>query len=78
MQIKVIGIKKVNYISKKTGKPVEGTQLFYNYKANDVEGCACDKLYLYKDFPNAEKIQVGKNYDVYFNQFGKPDLIAEV
>ena len=49
MKIKVIGKQKVDYISKKTGKHVEGTNLHSYFQDKNTEGYAVKAFYFPKD-----------------------------
>lgn len=77
MTIKVIGIKKVDYINKQ-GRHVEGSELHCSFPANNVDGLCVDKFYMTSGFPNLDKVKIGKEYNIYFNQYGKPDFLTEV
>ena len=76
MKIKVIGKQKVDYISKKTGKHVEGTNLHSYFKDKNTEGYAVKAFYFTKDWPNIDNVKVNSDYEIYFNQFGSVDFLV--
>lgn len=45
----VIGVRKAEGISKKTGKPFSGYIVFYQYEQGDVTGKACDNVFVSAD-----------------------------
>ena len=70
MKIKVYGKVHREGTNKKTGKPYNFNQIHYLGKAPDVEGQTAETLFLDPvDFP-LDKIEVGREYDVEFNQRG--------
>lgn len=76
MKVKVIGIQKIDYVSKKTNRHVVGINLHVCYSDTRTEGYSVDKFYLPADFPNVQKVKVNHEIEVYFNQFGKVDFLA--
>ncbi len=70
----IVGIKKVDYVSKKTGKHVQGFTLFMEHERKDVVGTACEEVYV-----SNERIshvpQVGDFCDVYYNKFGSVESV---
>ena len=77
MKVKVIGIKKVDYINK-SGRHVEGEEIHCCFEAQNVQGLCVDKFYFNIGFPNLDKVKTGKEFNIYFNQFGKPDFLTEI
>lgn len=71
----VTGIKKVDYVSKKTGRPVKGYTLWLSYERQDVDGFACDEVYV-----SIERIsevpQLGDLVNVYYNRFGSVESVV--
>lgn len=71
----VIGIKKVDYVSRKTNRPVNGYSLWLEYERKDVEGVAVDEVYV-----SNERISVvpllGDMCDVYYNKFGSVESVV--
>lgn len=43
---RVIGIKNLDYESKKTGRRVQGVNLYCTYENSAVDGLACESIYL--------------------------------
>lgn len=75
MRVNVIGIQKFDYESRKTGKHVVGTKLFYTFENSKVNGLECADAYIsgVLDFPDPPCFA-----DVYFNKFGGVDIINPV
>ena len=70
MRIKVYGKSHLEGIAKKTGNPYNFNQVHYLGKARNVEGQAALTLALDpRDYP-IDRIEVGKEYDVEFDQRG--------
>lgn len=70
----VIGIKKINYTSKKTGQVVQGTELHCSFDDKNVLGAAVDKFYipLRVDISN---VQIGDIVNILFNRHGSVDFV---
>ena len=70
MRIKVYGKSHLEGIAKKTGNPYNFNQVHYLGKARNVEGQAALTLALDpREYP-IDRIEVGKEYDVEFDQRG--------
>ncbi len=76
MQYNFIGKKRVDYVSKKTGKQVLGWNLFVTREDQQTEGLLAEQLYV----PDAFRINVpvGSTVEVYFNRFGGVDSFTAV
>lgn len=70
----IVGIKKVDYVSKRTGKPVQGFSLFMEYGRKDVEGTACEEVYVSNERISAVP-KVGDLCEVYYNRFGSVESV---
>lgn len=70
MKIKVYGKAHREGTNKKTGKPYNFNQIHYLGKAHDVEGQTAETLFLDPEEYPFDGIQVGKEYNVEFNQRG--------
>lgn len=68
---KIIGIKRVNGINKKTGVPYTGTNLYTTYEMQDTEGVRCADFYL-PGTCDCSCLALGDEIDILFNQFRKP------
>lgn len=70
MRIKVYGKAHLEGVAKKTGNPYNFNQVHYLGKARGVEGLAAQTLALDpKDYPLGS-IEVGREYDVEFDNRG--------
>lgn len=76
MIIKVVGKNtNVSFDTKdRNGQPlhIQGTSVFYLRERRGVEGYASDKCFVSRGVE--DPFQVGKDYEVYFNEYGKIDL----
>lgn len=57
--VTVVGIKSVDYTSRKTGRPVHGSEIHYEYEDTRVAGIAVDHDYIAGD--GAAGVSVGDN-----------------
>lgn len=77
MIYKVVGIKNVDYVSKKTGRNVQGTELHVLYNDNNVSGKAVDKIYCSKNIV-LKDVHIDCEIDVFYNKFGQVDFIQNI
>lgn len=71
----IMGVKKVDYVSKKTGRQVDGFSLWISYERKDVKGLACDNVFVSSDRISSAP-QVGVLCDVYYNRFGSVESVV--
>lgn len=71
MVYEVIGLEDVNYISKKTGKPVTGKKLHLTYDSEKVLGCAVESVFVNKEV--YEDVKAGDKIELFYNKFGQVD-----
>lgn len=74
--MKVVGYRNVSYTSKKTGKEVNGVEIYGTYPSNNVVGEATGKEFLSQyiiEKHNGILPDVGDEFDVSFNRFGQID-----
>ena len=70
MKIKVYGKSHMEGTSKKTGKPYNLNQIHYLGKARNVEGLAALTLFLDAIEYPISTINLNKQYEVEFDQYG--------
>ena len=74
----VLGIETGDYVSKKTGQPVRGTNLHCTYPTDPdnkkIQGDRVERLYV-PERVRVDGIQLGDNVEVYFNRFGSVDSV---
>lgn len=77
MKYNVLGIEKVDYVSKKTGQPVRGTNLHCSQVENPdhVDGIRVERLYV-PERVHLGGLSVGDDVDVYFNRYGSVDTVS--
>lgn len=71
----IIGIKDVDYISKRTNKPVVGFSLWVKYERKDVEGVCVDNIYVPVE-RISDKPTLGDFVDIYYNKFGSVESVV--
>lgn len=79
--VKVLGKEKVDYVSKKTGKPVIGISLHCVFETHheDFEGMRVDVLFISTRNPMYEQclaIPVGSEISVSYNRFGNVESVS--
>lgn len=75
----VIGIEHRSYVSKKTGKNVEGYNLFLSQEVNDKNllGVRCCSEWLPPDL-YSDEIEVGSVVSLGYNRFGRVAFVTVV
>lgn len=76
-KFKVIGIEHRSYVSKKTGKEVEGYNLYLSQETNDsnVIGVRCFSEWLQPDMCS-DDIVVGCEVSLSYNRFGRVNGVS--
>lgn len=77
---KIVGIESVNYVSKKTGRPVVGSKLYLitdDVKQNLV-GHSTTEIFVSAQIQGLPVLTVNDNVQIYFNQFGSVQSIENV
>ena len=73
----VVGIQKINYVSKKTGSPVVGTRLHCTTPFNETDsfsGCGVDSFYCSNQV-DLTGVTVGSDVEIFFNRFGSVSAV---
>jgi len=78
MKINVIGKARFQGTSKKTNKPYDFIQVYYNGPARNVEGLAAMNVSLDPSVVPYETITVPGDYNVEFDNRGYPVVFAPV
>lgn len=68
MKCEFVGKRRVDYVSKKTGRQVLGWNLYVTHEDGQTEGVMAESLYV----PDSFRVlaQVGDTVDVTFNRYG--------
>lgn len=76
MKVKIIGIEKLDYPSRKTGRQVKGTNLHctMDTNRNDVVGLLVSKQYC-KETLDCSAFAIGDEVELFFNQWGSVEFI---
>lgn len=75
--MQVVGIRKVHYVSKKTGREVFGTEFHVTENRQDTIGLATEKVFCGSKV-QTEHISVGNEIRVLYNRFGQVDFIEVI
>lgn len=67
--MEVVGIEKVDYVSKKTGKPVRGINLHMCHNSEKVEGLAVCTEFISER--NDINVKVGDKVELLYNKYGQ-------
>lgn len=75
----VIGIEHCSYVSKKTGKNVDGYNLFLSQDVNDKNliGVRCFSVWLSPEL-YSDEIEVGSLVSLGYNRFGRVAFVTVV
>lgn len=75
--MKVVGMRKFQYTSKKTGKTYPAANLFCTEERNNVIGVAAFNLFVKAELVPGD-VQVGSEIDCAYNRFGSVEEIRIV
>lgn len=81
MKVRIKGYGRVDYVSKKTGNPVKGWNIYICREPmvseqSRVTGEICEDLYVSDAF-DINKISIGFDYNVTYNRYGGVEEITE-
>lgn len=74
MKVRVVGIRHVNYISRKTGNSVEGDELHFTFPDRNTNGLCVDKVYISRNSVVPIPPYVPCEGELFFNRYGKVDF----
>lgn len=66
----VVGIEKVDYVSKKTQKQVVGVKLHLIFETENVNGFACESVYVPERVDCIGDVKVGDKVKIYYDRYG--------
>lgn len=75
--MKIIGMKRFEYVSKKTGKKTDACNLYCTYEDKKTVGLACTFIFCRSDIVPAD-LSIGDNVQVFYNRFGSVEQISKV
>lgn len=75
--MKLIGHKRVNFVAKDTGAVINGYNLFVTEQREDVEGEACERVFVTLEKLGGYKPEVGDEIIIIYNRFGKVAGVQE-
>lgn len=72
MKVKIVGIQKLDYPSRKTGEQVVGTTLHVEFPDSQVDGLAVDSFFISDrlNCPDISRAMIGDMVDIEFNRRG--------
>lgn len=73
MSVQISGKMKVDYVSKKTGRQVTGTNIFVaeQIKSDYGEGIMVDKLFVSESDIPYSTIELSKKCDIVYDKYGR-------
>lgn len=77
---KIVGIESVNYVSKKTGRPVVGSKLYLitdDVKQNLV-GHSTTEIFFSAQIQGIPVLAVNDSVNIFFNQFGSVQAVEKI
>lgn len=77
----VVGIKHIDYFSKKKDCQVNGVEIHYQYEDKNINGFGCGNVYLSDNVISKSGgyvPQVGDDIGIYYNQYKSPVAIYKV
>lgn len=75
--MKVIGMRKFEYTSKRTGNKYKAANLYCSYDAADTIGVRCESVFLSSDKVPPD-LKLGNEINVLYNRFGNVEAIEVV
>ena len=75
--MKIIGMRRFEYVSKKTGKKTDACYLYCTYEDRKTSGLCCTSIFCRSDLVPAD-LSIGDNIQVYYNRFGSVEQISKV
>jgi hypothetical protein len=83
MKVTLVGIKRVDYFSKKNNRQVLGWNLYVTHDTTDpqIEGLVAEDFYCKDDktpMVNCLKTAIGEEIDVYFDRWGNVDEASAI
>lgn len=71
----VIGVEFREYTNK-SGKLVQGYNLYMTYFKQDIEGVACETVWVNPDTMAKARPSVGDHIEIYYNKYGRVQAIS--
>lgn len=75
--MKIIGMRRFEYVSKKTGKKTDACYLYCTYEDRKTAGLCCTSIFCRSDVVPAD-LSIGDNIQVFYNRFGSVEQISKV
>ena len=75
--MKIIGMKRFEYTSKKTGKKTDACDLYCTYEDKKTVGLACTSIFCFSDIVPVD-LSVGDNVQIFYNRFGGVEQISKI
>ena len=75
--MEIVGVRRIEYVSKKTGNPVKGYEIHTEEQRKDVTGVATEKIFVGEE--KAKNCgfmpEVGQEIEVAYNRFGSVQAV---
>ena len=73
----LIGIERIDYVSRKTNMPVVGKKLHCTYTDESIEGMAVESIYI-NDKIDLPPLELADNLEVFYNKYGQVASVRAV
>lgn len=71
----IVGVRKVDYVSKKTGNPVKGYNLYCTFRDAHVDGVCAESVYINVNVAGDYVPAVGDHIQILYNRFGSVSAV---
>lgn len=78
MLIEIVGIQKVEYTSKKTGREVRGQKIFFSYPDDNIRGVGTDSVFVSGNKEIVPEPALPCTAELLYNKYGNVDTINVV
>lgn len=68
---KIVGLRVVDYISKKDNQPRHGYEIHYEYTDDRIQGTGCGNFYLSARDADPSFLKPGFEFYIMYNQYGR-------
>ena len=75
-EMKVIGFRKFDYTSKKTGKTYPACNIYVTYPLSKGEGCGCESVFVPFEVLGDYQPLIGDEVQILYNRFGGVQSVA--
>lgn len=74
--MELVGIEKIDYVNKNNAH-ITGNRLHFVYEDKKVQGCATEVIFVGGGI-DVSNLEIGKQYSILYNKFGKVANITSI